>query len=149
MKTEKAVSKDCLKEIEKSLSNYSWMINEIRRIRSLLGDAEKKDMPQSNVGSILPKPQKMASNPISNEVFKGNRTYRRLMELEEKVLCIQNRIHAITDERESAILDCLLDGMRMTDIARHMGLSNTQTHRIRRGIARTIATADPEPISAS
>lgn len=148
MKNEKLDAHERVAEIEKSLSNYSWMINEIKRLQPLLKEDENKDVAQFDVRSILPKPQSMTSNPISNEMLRSDRIYQRLINLEERVLFIQDRMHVIVNERERAILNCMLDGMSLSDIARHMGISNTHTHRIRRGIAQAIANIDHAPINA-
>lgn len=129
-------------EIEQLLGDYSWMIKEIKRLRPLLGEVEDNQVSQFSVKGILPKPQGMANNPISNETVRGNKRHKRLTDLEDNVLFIQNRMHAITGDREIAILGCLLDGMSISSVSRHMGLSRTHIHRIRREMAYAIEKCD-------
>src|SRR5690625_1752008 len=72
--------------------------------------------------------------PVADEVVRRDRNNRWLNTLEYKVSYIQKRIPIITDERERAVLECMLDGMSMMAIGKHMGLSRQHIYRIKESI---------------
>lgn len=124
------------KDIEQALRDYSWMINEIKRQRELL----------SNIGSNvttkidgMPKQKGVTSDPIAMEVIRREKMTRWVQKLERKVLFIQERMKVITDEREKAVLNCILDGMSMRAISKHMGLSERHVFRIKDSIVQQMA----------
>jgi len=45
----------------------------------------------------------------------------------------------ITDEREKAVLNCMLDGMSVRAISKHMGLSERHVFRIKDSIVQQMA----------
>lgn len=121
-------------EIEQALRDYSWMLNEIKRQRELLSHIGSNITSQGGVESSLPKPQGTTSDPVALEVIRRNKASRWVQNLEEKVLFIQKRIPIITDEREKAVLECMLDGLSMKAIGQHMGLSRSHIYNIKESI---------------
>lgn len=122
------------KEIEQALRDYLWMMNEIIKEREELQSmvmggnviAKITDMPKAAGGTT--------SDPVANEVIRRNEKSKRILKLERKVLYIQNRRKVITDEREVAVLNCMLDGMSMKAIGHHMGLSRQHIYRLKESI---------------
>ncbi|MGX9931969.1 DNA-binding response regulator [Virgibacillus salarius] len=127
------------KEIENALRDYKWMINEITRQRAFLADAGTNIVAQSGIESSMPKAKGNTSDPVAREVVRRDKKYTWINRLENKVSFIQERIPAITDERELAVLECLLDGMSMRAISNHMGLSERHIFRIRDAIVSQMA----------
>src|SRR5690625_2444985 len=128
------------KQIEQALRDYNWMINEIKRQRELLNDIDTSSLvAQSGIESSLPKGKGTTSDPVALEVIRRDRKSKWVEKLEKKVLFIQKRIHIITDEREKAVLECMLDGMSMRAIGKHMGLSERHVFRIRDSIVEQMA----------
>ena len=127
------------KEIEQALRDYNWMIKEIKRQRELLGHIGTNIVAQSGLESSMPKAQGVTSDPVALEVIRREKKSKWGEELEEKVLFIQKRISVITNEREKAILECMLDGMSMRAIGRHMGLSERHIFRLRNSIVSQMA----------
>lgn len=119
------------KEIEQTLRDYNWMINEIKRQRELLSHVGGKVVAQGGIESAMPKAQGETSDPVAQEVIRRDKNNRWLNKLEEKALFIQRRICIIEDEREKVVLECLLDGMSMSAIGRHIGLSERHIRRIK------------------
>ncbi len=121
-------------EIEQALRDYLWMMNEIIKEREELQSmvmggniiAKITDMPKAAGGTT--------SDPVANEVIRRNQKSRRIEKLEAKVVYIQKRIKVITDEREVAVLNCMLDGMSMKAIGHHMGLSRQHIYKIKESI---------------
>jgi hypothetical protein len=128
------------KEIEQILRDYHWMVRDIARLRGYLEDAgegavrsyENMDMPRGKGG---------VSDPVYHETLRREKKWRRLERLEQKVRFIQDRIDLVEDERDRATLDCLLDGMRIPEIARHFGYSERQVYMIRDRIIRRMVEA--------
>lgn len=120
------------KEIEQALRDYNWMINEIKRQRELLSHISGGDL----VAHIddMPKGKGTTSDPVANEAIRRSNTSRWVQQLEYKVSFIQKRISIITDDREEVVLQCMLDGMSMAAIGRHIGLSERHIRRLKDNI---------------
>jgi len=127
------------KEIEQALRDYNWMIKEIKRQRELLGHIGTNIVAQSGIESSMPKAQGVTSDPVALEVIRREKKSKWVEKLEEKVLFIQKRISVITNEREKAVLECMLDGLSMVAIGKHMGLSRTHIYNIKESIVYKIA----------
>lgn len=124
------------KQIEQALRDYNWMINEIKRQREMLASVGS-----SVVSKIddMPKGKGITGDPVAMEVIRRDKKSKWIEKLENKVLFIQKRIHIITDEREKAVLECMLDGMSMIAISHHMGLSRRHIYNIKESIVDKIA----------
>ncbi|ELK47196.1 LuxR C-terminal-related transcriptional regulator [Halobacillus sp. BAB-2008] len=123
-------------QIENTLRDYNWMINEIKRQRELLEDAGTKLVAQSGFESTLPKAQGETGDPVAQEVVRRDKTHKWITRLEKKVLYIQQKLSVIENERERAVLECLLDGMSMVAISRHMGLSRRHIYNIKERVVQ-------------
>ncbi len=125
------------KQIEQALRDYLWMMNEIIKEREELNHiiggnvvAKITDMPKASGGT---------SDPVANEVVRRANKSKRIEKLEKKVLFVQSRTKAITDERELTVLNCMLDGMSMRAIGHHMGFSERHIFRIKESIVQQMA----------
>jgi len=122
------------KQIESALRDYNWMINEIKRQRQLMGYEGGNLVAQGGIESTMPKAQGGTSDPVALEVIRRDKASKWVLKLEDKVLYIQERMCIIQDEREKAVLECMLDGLSMVAITKHMGLSRTHIYRIKDSI---------------
>lgn len=127
------------KQIEQALRDYNWMINEIKRQRDLMGYTGGNLVAQGGIESAMPKAQGGTSDPVALEVLRRDKASKWVVNLENKVLFIQKRIHIITDQKEKAILECMLDGLSMVAIGKHMGLSRRHIYNIKESIIYKIA----------
>src|SRR5690606_27886593 len=127
------------REIEQALRDYHWMVKEIARLRDILDDAGEGITRQYGVESGQPKPKGSVGDPVYMEVVRREKQWKRLEKLENKARLIQERIDLITDEREKTVLDCMLDGMSVIAISRHMGLSRRHIHRLKDSIVDKMA----------
>ncbi len=115
-------------EIYAILRDYHWLVKEIDRIRKELnitesvGVASYSDEPRGNSGP---------SNPIESEVIRREKKYVRMEKYISRVDFINNKTKNISDEREKVILDCILDGMKMSAIAEHLNISRHTANQIR------------------
>lgn len=125
--------------IEDALRDYSWMLNEIKRQRGLLEDIGGANIvAQSGIESAMPKAGGK-SDPIAQEVVRRDEKSNWIRKLEKKVLFIQKRVSLIKNEREKAVLECMLDGLSMSAISNHMGLSRRHIYNIKESIVDEIA----------
>lgn len=127
------------KQIEQVLRDYNWMINEIKRQRELLSDIGGNVVAQGGIESAMPKAQGGTSDPVALEVIRRDKASKWVINLESKVLFVQQRIHVVTDEKEKAVLECMLDGMSMVAIGKHMGLSRRHIYTLKNNITSHIA----------
>lgn len=127
------------KQIEQTLRDYNWMIKEIKRQRSLMGYDGGNLVAQGGIESTMPKAQGGTSDPVALEVIRREKASKWVIKLEDKVLYIQKRIPVITDEREKAVLECMLDGLSMVAISNHMGLSRRHIYNLKTSIVDKIA----------
>lgn len=121
-------------QLSEALKDYHWMVNEIARQRKLLEDAGTRLVAQGGIESAMPKAKGDPSDPISMEVVRRDKKHAWIAKLERKVSFIQDRMHVIESHREKLVLECLLDGMSMTAIGKHTGLSRRHIHNIRESI---------------
>lgn len=125
-------------QIAQVLRDYFWMLKEIERLRNELREVETVGVGQYGLQAAMPHSGEV-SDPISKEVVRREKKSNRQIRLEDKVMYIQDRLNRITDEREIAVLDCMLDGWSIRKIAFHMGLSHTHIRKIIDDITNELA----------
>lgn len=113
------------------LKNYFWMVKEIQRIDYELSKTDFTGTAQYGVEATLPKAQGIVGKALENEILRRSKKSERLMDYIEKVNYINEHMGNITDEKEKVILDCLLDGLSLTGISKHLGMSRKQVTEIR------------------
>lgn len=127
------------------LTGYHWMVKEIKRIRerldkvTMVAPEGSSLVAQYGIESVLPKGKgkKVAYLSISEERYE--KELQRMKRLEAKVKRIEEAVEKITDEKERAVLSCILDGERMNFIARHVGISRQYLNEIRRKLIKKMA----------
>lgn len=128
------------KEISAALKDYHWMINEIQRQRKMLENQVGGNLTaQYGEESAMPKAKGVNSDPIFREVIRREKKSKWIARIEKKVLFIQEHIDCVHGERERAVLECLLDGMSVIAISRHMGLSERNIYKLRENIIDMMA----------
>lgn len=120
-------------EIENSLRNYHWLIKEVARLRHELQN-NNIEMRTTDTGPKNSRP----FNPTLNEVLRRERKQETLLKFESKINFIEKYIGVITNDRELTVLNCLLDGMNINNISRHMGYSKRTIYQIKEEIVEKI-----------
>jgi hypothetical protein len=110
------------------LKNYFWMLREIQRIDSELSRTDFKGVAQYGISASLPTGKGLVSKTLENEVVRRNLKSERLIDYIDKVNFINANMHKVTDEKENVILDCLLDGLSISAISRHLGTTRKQVN---------------------
>ncbi|WP_342432630.1 hypothetical protein [Neobacillus sp. FSL H8-0543] len=136
---------EIVQKTEEDLHSYHWMFREIERLKKDLNEAIKTFGPSSRLTAIygdeagMPQGQglKLSSMSISEQRF--DRQWQRLKKLEQKMERINHAANQITDDKERTVLECILDGVRMNMVARHVGISRTRLNEIKRLIVKKMA----------
>ncbi|MFL0361430.1 DNA-binding response regulator [Pseudobacillus sp. 179-B 2D1 NHS] len=131
------------KEIESILKDYHWMMNSIRILRESLNDAGERVVRQYGPDSDMPKAKGRTSDPVYQEYLRREKRWKKVHEYERKIQLLQQRLHAIEDEREIEVLHWLLEGKSYRWIAMHMGLSHSHIRRLREKIIEQLAEYVP------
>lgn len=126
-------------EIYNILRNYFWMVREIKRIDEYLEDTDFSGTAQYGIEATLPKAQGIVGKALENEIIRRAKKSKRLLEYIEKVNFINERTERIKDEKEKVVLDCLLDGLSLTAISKHLGISRQQVTDIRDNMVDRLA----------
>lgn len=115
-------------DIYSVLRDYHWLIKEIHRIKAELNQVESAGVASY---SDEPKGDSGPSDPVLSEVTRREKKYDRMNSYLDRVNYISEKSENITDERERVILDCMLDGMKMSEIAKHLNISRHTANQIR------------------
>lgn len=126
---------------EEMLKDYRWMPQEIARLRDELSDAGIGMTGASADENSGIRAQYKNSDKVGNEVVRRDRRWKRLQEMERKGKLFEAAMETIGDLKHQTMLDYLLDGTTITDIARKMGKSRTWAHREKDKIVRKLAWA--------
>jgi len=118
-------------EIHNMIRDYYWIINEIKLLKSELNDTDASVTTQYGTESVMPKAKGSKPDTMTFEIIRRDKQSKRVEQLESKVKFIQDNMHKITDERQRVILDHLLDGMSITKLAHHMGVSRKKIYQIK------------------
>jgi DNA-directed RNA polymerase specialized sigma24 family protein len=125
-------------QIYNLLKNYHWKVKEIKRIDEYLEDTDFKGTAQYGIESTMPNGQGIVGKALENEIVRRSNKSKRLLEYIDEVNFINQRIDRVTDDKEKVILDCMLDGMSITAISRHMGFSRKHVHKLQDDIVERL-----------
>lgn len=121
------------------LKDYFWMLREIQRIDRELQKTDFAGTAQYGIEATLPHAVGIVGRALENEVIRRDNKSKRLHKYIEEVTFINQHMGAITDEKEKVVLDCLLDGLSLTAISKHLGVSRVQVTGIRNDIVDKLA----------
>jgi DNA-binding NarL/FixJ family response regulator len=121
------------------LKDYYWMIREIQKIDRDLQKTDFSGVAQYGIEATLPHAVGIVGRAIENEVIRRSKKSERMLEYAKKVNFINERIGYITDEREKVILDCLMDGLSLTAISKHLGMSRQLVTDLRDKLVENLA----------
>jgi cystathionine beta-lyase family protein involved in aluminum resistance len=122
-------------EIENAIRNYHWLIKEIARLKGELGMIGNPLMNKNEPGQ---QKHGRPTNPTLNEVIRRETRLETLKKFQEKVEYVEKNTLVIVDDREMTVLNCLLDGMNISNISRHMGYSKRTIYSIKEEIVEKV-----------
>jgi DNA-binding NarL/FixJ family response regulator len=120
------------------IKGYHWMVKEIDRLTDQLDETEFNGVAQYGIEAAMPKGGSVTPNGLDGEAQRRDKKRNRLFEYKYKVEFINERESRIKDEKERVILDCMLDGMTLTAIAKHMNISRTQVNHLQDEIVKKL-----------
>ncbi|MEK4030817.1 DNA-binding response regulator [Pseudobacillus sp. FSL P4-0506] len=118
--------------------NYHWKIKEVQRLKNELESVESSSTAQYGIEASMPKGSGVG-RPVEAECARRERKRQRVMKYEEEIGYIIDRLDNVVDEKEQAMLDCLLDGYNVTAAGRHLGLSQSSAQRLYDDIVSKLA----------
>ena len=121
-------------DIEQALRDYHWMPKEIERIKKALEDVDTSITAMYGIEASLPKPKGLNTDKVGNSVVRNEKQHRYLKKLQSKMKLVEENIDSIEDDREKAVLFCMLDGMSQVSISLHLGLSEAKVSKIKYSI---------------
>lgn len=124
------------RQIAEDLANYHWMRREIQRMKSEQ-DIGNQLSSQYGVEASLPKKRDI-SDPVGTEVQYLHLQQERIRRLEAKVQQINKLATRIIDDRQRTVLDCILDGWKMSTISKHIGVSRTLAYEIKSDLVQAM-----------
>jgi DNA-directed RNA polymerase specialized sigma subunit len=126
-------------QIYETLKNYYWMIREIQRIDKELSQTDFSGTAQYGIEATMPKAQGIVGKALENEVVRRSNKSKKLVEYANRINYINERISFITDEKEKVVLDCLLDGLSLTGVSKHLKMSRGYVTKIRDDVVEKLA----------
>lgn len=110
-------------DIQEMIMDYNWMIN-------LLINNYKDQVESSRgltaiygVEATLPKAKGVNTDPVYQEILRIEEFDKSNKKIKEKVMFVQKHSKSITDIKDKIILNRLLDGKSLRDIAEEMKMS--------------------------
>ncbi|UOY92885.1 hypothetical protein MUG87_01705 [Ectobacillus sp. JY-23] len=130
---------DIIQRTEEDVRDYRWMTKEIDKLEADLNNPEihNKLTAKWGIEAVMPNGKGQRSS-VNEKRYK--RQMERLERLQEKVGRINKAAEKITEERKLTVLECMLDGVKMNMIAKHVGVSRQTLNEIRREIITSLAT---------
>jgi DNA-directed RNA polymerase specialized sigma subunit len=120
------------------LKDYHWMVREIGRIDRQLSTTDFAGVAQYGIEATMPTAQGVVGRALENEIIRRETKSKRLYDYIDKVNFMNENISKITDEREKVVLDCLLDGLSLTAVSKHLGFSRQLVTDIRDDIVNKL-----------
>jgi hypothetical protein len=110
-----------------------------------LNEAIKTSGPLSRLTAVygdeagMPKGQGLKLSTMSISEQRFDRQWQRLKKLEQKMERMNKAADQITDDKERTVLECILDGVRMNMVSRHVGISRQRLNEIKRLLVKKMA----------
>jgi hypothetical protein len=128
-----------MEQVEEELKDYPWMLREIERLRGLLEQVGAGMTGVYGLNAAMPKGKGGHADTVHREANKREKHWSRLKQLEAKVTRLDAAAERVQDNRKRTVLACLMEGQRMNQIARHIGVSRQRLHEMKRELVRTLA----------
>ncbi|MFS1513922.1 helix-turn-helix domain-containing protein [Chengkuizengella sp. SCS-71B] len=126
-------------EIRRALRDFHWMENEIQRLYKEMQDlSPSAGVSQYGIEASMQRSKHTVLDKVGNHVVRNDRYGRMIRKLEKKVGLINKSMESITDDRMKTVLLCLLDGMSIVSIAKHLRISERHIYHLRDDIVTHI-----------
>ncbi|WP_128895036.1 DNA-binding response regulator [Longirhabdus pacifica] len=137
------------KEIREALKDFHWMEKEILRLYKELDMTPTASTSQYGIEASMPKGRGNPTDKVANFVIRKDRYGSIIFKLEKKVRLINEHTESINDDRMTAVLHCILDGMSIVSISKHLQISERNVYNIRDAIVHHIHRSMQKQVNAS
>ncbi|TKI55109.1 hypothetical protein E8L90_06350 [Brevibacillus antibioticus] len=133
-------------KVEEEIKGFNWMVKEVERLRKEIDKAiisnpaiQQKLVATYGDAAGMPsgKGLRLSTLTISEERYE--KQIQRMKNLENKVRKINEFALNLEDDKYRTVLECMMDGMRMNSIARHVDVSRQRLNEIKRDIVKRMA----------
>lgn len=133
-------------KVEEEIKGFNWMVKEVERLRKEIDKAissnpliQEKLVATYGDAAGMPsgKGLRLSTLTISEERYE--KQIQRMKNLENKVRKINEFALNLEDDKYRTVLECMMDGMRMNSIARHVDVSRQRLNEIKRDIVKRMA----------
>lgn len=108
-------------ELREDIKGYQWLSNECIRLTKIASNAEPETDDQ--VLNI----QKLKAT--ESRSAQGRRLHRQRLRYQKKLERVHKLLESIVNDRDYAIVNCLIDGMSVTDVSKHIAISRKTVYR--------------------
>ena len=116
-------------DVAEAIKDYRWMMKLIIMRRGQMTGSSNSLVAKYGVEASLPKASGGNSDPVYQEVLRIEKYNSKTKAMQDTVLMIQKHSQAITDTRNMMILDSLLDGRTLREIASEFDMSLSAVQR--------------------
>lgn len=125
-------------EIHEAIKDYHWMMRLLINKRMEKVEQSNSLVAKYGIEATMPKPQGNPSDPVYQEIIRLEKHEHKTKRIRNKVQTIQKHSISIKNERDQLILDELLDGKPLREIALEMHMSLSAVKRRKDNIVSQI-----------
>ncbi|MGG4499214.1 hypothetical protein [Brevibacillus reuszeri] len=137
---------EVVQKVEEEIKDYHWMVKEIDRMRNEIHKAiisnpaiQQKLVATYGDAAGMPSVKGFRLSTMTIPEERYEKQIARMNGLESKVRQINDFAIGLGDSKHRTVLECMMDGMRMNSIARHVGVSRQRLNVIKRDIVNRLA----------
>ncbi|WP_236841087.1 hypothetical protein [Brevibacillus formosus] len=137
---------EVVQKVEEAIKDYHWMVKEVERLRKEIDKAissnpsiQEKLVATYGDAAGMPSGKGLRLSTFTIPEERYEKRIERMKSLEEKVRQINDFANNLEDNKYRTVLECMMDGMRMNSIARHVGVSRQRLNEIKRDIVNRLA----------
>lgn len=137
---------EVVQKVEEEIKDYHWMVKEVDRLRKEIHNAiisnpsiQQKLVATYGDAAGMPSGKGLRLSSLTIPEERYEKQIERLKNLEDKVRQINDFASSLGNSKHRTVLECMMDGMRINSIARHVGVSRQRLNEIKRDIVNRLA----------
>lgn len=137
---------EIVQKVEEEIKDYYWMVKEVERLRTEIDKAfatipaiQQKLVATYGDAAGMPSGKGLRLSTLTIPEERYEKQIERLKNMENKVRQINDFATSLGDGKYRTVLECMMDGMQMNRIARHVGVSRQRLNEIKRDIVNRLA----------
>lgn len=111
------------KEVHDAIFNYHWMMRLLINKKEEMTGSSNPFVAKYGTDASLPSTNNNVSDPVYQEFLRIERYEKNTEKIKKKIMMIQKHSRSITNLKEQLILDKLLNGKSMREIASELDMS--------------------------